>query len=288
MSDSDKISGGAVLPDRVLRHRWEVPMMVICTLITVLAFAGSMYVFFFLPESVDAETADSLREMMQLAAFLPVAALVMLLFRYYMAGSLRSASVKAGPEQFPELYAMHVSLAAKMNLARVPDLYVANGNGVVNAYAFACDFRRRYVVVHAEIARLVDDYPDVVAFVIGHELGHHKLGHVRWWRNVINIIPGALLFPGKAMVRAQEYSADRVATTVCSNCSQGIGLLSVGPYLQHRVSSGPYFAQAVEEEKSWFVRFANLVADHSVNSKRFLALRAIEEHGLDRHGPLFR
>lgn len=286
MSQSQTKTAGMV-PDRVLRHRWETPMLAICGVITIAAFAASIYVFLFMPEAGDSETEGSIREMLQGAAFLPLLALVILVTRYFMAAGLRSGSVKAGPEQFPELYAMHVSLAEKLGLARIPDLYVANGNGVVNAYAFACDYRRRYVVVHAEIARLVDDYPDVVAFVIAHELGHHKLGHVRWWRNVIGIIPGGLIFPGRAMVRAQEYSADRVATTVCNQCSQGIGLLSVGPYLQHRVSSGPYMAQAVEEEKSWFVRFANWVADHSVNTKRYLALRAIEEHGLDRHGPLF-
>lgn len=280
-----KVKPAGTMPDRVLRHRWEVPMLVICALITVTAFAASIYVLFYMPELGDSE--DTMQEAMQFAAFLPLGAMAILVIRYFMAAGVRSSSVKAGPEQFPELYAMHVSLAERLGMAHIPDLYVANGNGVVNAYAFSCDYRRRYVVVHAEIARLVDDYPDVVAFVIAHELGHHKLGHVRWWRNVIGIIPGGLILPGKAMVRAQEYSADRVATTVCNQCSQGIGLLSVGPYLQHRVSSGPYMAQAVEEEKSWFVRVANWLADHSVNTKRFLALKAVEEHGLDRHGPMF-
>ena len=78
--------------------------------------------------------------------------------------------------------------------------------------------------------------PDVVEFVLAHELAHHKLHHVSLWRIVIGVIPGLMVLPGQTTTRAQEYSADRVAMAVCPNHASAMRLLVVGPWMANGVN----------------------------------------------------
>lgn len=80
---------------------------------------------------------------------------------------------------------------------------------MVNAFALECNRRQRYVVIHAEIAMLMPTAPEIVEFVLAHELAHHKLRHVSLWRLAIGVVPQSLVLPGLATTRAQEYSAAR-------------------------------------------------------------------------------
>lgn len=174
-----------------------------------------------------------------------------------------------------------------MDMTDLPRLYVANGNGTVNAFAQECNRRNRYIMLNAEIAMLLPSSPDVVAFVLAHEMGHHKLRHVSLWRNFIGIIPNFLLLPGLAATRAQEYSADRVAMAVCPDHANAIRLLSVGPWMEKGVNPEAWAEQADAEHREWMVRAANTMSSHAVGIKRYKALRDIEREGFKVHGEMF-
>lgn len=271
-----------------LRHRAEIPLLIVSTLITVIVFACAVTVT--LSSELQRQlglAGDQLEKAMVVAALAPIMPFIILFVKFFGAAKARANGVKVGPNQFPTLYNRYQALAERIQVSPVPDLYVVNGNGVVNAYALSCNSRRTYVVVHSEIARLIDCSPQVVDFVLAHELGHHKLGHVSLVRNLLQIIPGILVLPGKAFIRAQEYSADRVAVSACGACSKSIGLLAVGPLLENQVNSEAYYSQAMDEDRSWFVRMVHWISDHAVNTKRLKAIVQMERNGLDAHGDMF-
>lgn len=271
----------------LLRHRAEMPLIYASFGITMLAAILALLATF--SEEGQAivagsELADEISSALLIAPFMP---LFILGSKYFAAAKARANGVKVGPDQFPELHSLYLKIARALEMEWVPELYVVNGNGVVNAYALSCNTRRNYVVLHAEIACLIERSPQVVEFVLAHELGHHKLKHVSLFRILLQIVPGFLVLPQRALSRAQEYSADRVAVHACGTCSSSIGLLAVGPLLEHRVNHEAFLAQAAAEERSVFVRLVHWLSSHAVNTKRLQAISQIEQFGFGRHGRLF-
>lgn len=273
-----------------LRHRWEMPMIAVSLALTLLGLGLGLAIL-----SIDeavlreqwGEDAEMITEVASYGALVLVAPLVIYVIRFWLAAKLRSNSIRIGPRQFPEIWDRYVALGEKLGMTRLPALYVANGNGVVNAYALSCNTRRNYVVLHAEIAHLVDRSPQMVEFVMAHELAHHKLRHVALWRQVIAIIPNLLQLPGHATSRAQEYSADRVAMAVCPGCSHGAGILAVGPFMEGAVNPDAWLEQCHDEARAPMIRMVNAMSSHAVLTKRYKALRAIEDEGFTVHGEMF-
>jgi Zn-dependent protease with chaperone function len=56
-----------------------------------------------------------------------------------------------------------------------------SGNGALNAFA-ASTFGYDFVVIHSELfSNTYKRNKDALAFIVGHELGHLRLGHTRLW-----------------------------------------------------------------------------------------------------------
>lgn len=272
-----------------IRHRWEMPLLWLSAAIT-LAFLGFciLVVSGVLPEDVRAalegEDGFDFATALIFAVFLPA---FFYLLRFFMAAGVRANAIKVGPTQFPEIHARYMALAERIGVKSLPSLYVVNGNGVINAYAFSCNKRYGYVVLHAEIAQLIHRAPQIVDFVMAHELAHHRLNHVSLWRMLIGVIPGLMYLPGTAMTRAQEYSADRMALCACPGTGDSASLLAVGPMMATDVNPEAWLQQCHEDDRSWMIRLHNILSDHSVLTKRYKALKEIEAHGLSRHGQMF-
>lgn len=208
-------------------------------------------------------------------------------YRFFMAAQHRANAAKVGPDQLPEVWAIYTNLLRVFELPYTPTLYVENGNGVVNAFALSCSMRSNYIILHAEIAVLAAKHPEIVRFVLAHELSHHKLGHVTGFRLAISMLMNMMVLPGKALSRAQEYSADRLAMAVCPEAADSILFLTVGPWMAGRTNPDAFEQQALEEERSLMVRIANISQTHPVMTKRFKALRDISRKGFDVHGSMF-
>lgn len=274
------------------RHRWEMPMIWFSAMMTLLAFilgVGVTIVFEtgMLTQMMGQDSAQEMADTAFFTLLLPLAPIGYYIYRFYMAAQARSGALLIGPKQFPQLYALYQDIGKRLHMEHMPKLYVANGNGVVNAYALECNRRYNYVVMHSEIAMLIDTSPDVVEFVLAHELAHHKLRHVSLWRIVIGMVPNMLVLPGQTTTRAQEYSADRVAMAVCPNKSAAVRLLAVGPWMESGVNPDAWLDQCDAEHKEWWVRVSNALSSHAVMVKRYKALRDIERHGFSSQGEMF-
>lgn len=274
---------------RKLLHRWEKPLIWLSGTVTLLAMVFGLATSLLDEAQLTSIFGDFSADVTESSYFFYIllAPIILFLLRYYQMAGAKSNAIRVGPRQFPKLWEVYSKMGIKIQIDPLPKLYVTNGNGVVNAFALSCNTRHKYIVLHSEIAMLVDNHPDILEFVLAHELAHHKLGHTSLWRIVISIIPGFLPPLGASTIRAQEYSADRVAMKLCDKHQGAMNLLAAGPWIQQEVNSEAWLEQCDEEHREFFVRIANIMSDHAVLTKRYKALNDIENIGFSKHGNMF-
>lgn len=136
---------------------------------------------------------------------------------------LRGSGIKITPEQLPDLYTSVASISQRMGFKNVPEVYILQGNGVLNAMATKFVFTK-FIIIYSNLIDACDKDPSACNMIIGHELGHLRAGHLRWswfiWPTYI--IP----FFANALSRAREYTADRYGAACCDNTRDALnGLL---------------------------------------------------------------
>jgi Zn-dependent protease with chaperone function len=185
-------------------------------------------------------------------------------------GRIRGNSVRVSERQFPLLHRVTAAHARRLGLSRVPDVYVMQSGGLLNAFATRF-LGRDFVVVYSDVLELALAQGEAaVGFIIGHELAHVWRGHLkhRWLT-----APGRL-FPylGAAYSRACEYTCDRVgAFCQPDGAISGLLALAAGKQLHPHVDVREFAAQAEADEGFW-IRRAELVSSHPRLPKRVAAL----------------
>ncbi len=201
-------------------------------------------------------------------------------------GGLRADGIKAGPQQFGEVYALWTDMAQELGFKKIPDLYIKNGNGTLNAFATCIPGYRRLGAIYSDILEraLANQDEDVLRFVLGHELGHIRLGHVYWWYFLLTVaanFPGIRYVVGLPLSRAREYGCDKVGAHLAGDtCCKGLLMLAAGKHLYRQVDLSQYEAAHIHERSAWDV-VHNFFIDHPNISWRIAALRQ------NRHGDLF-
>src|SRR3712207_3764616 len=166
-----------------LRNPYEIPLYVFSVLVNLLIIAliliGALllgYLNALAGEPLSGPVVDVIR-----AAFFALLLLVpgLVLYRQLTRAGIRGSAVRLSHRQFPDIYALKEDFARRLNLRREPEIYLMSGNGTLNAFA-ASTFGYDFVVIHSELfSNTYERNKDALAFIIGHELGHLRLGHTR-------------------------------------------------------------------------------------------------------------
>jgi Zn-dependent protease with chaperone function len=156
---------------------------------------------------------------------------------------IRGNGVRLGPQQLPELYARVVELARAAGVSPVPEAYVTQEGGALNAFATRF-FRARIIVLYSDLLDACEGDPEARDMVIGHELGHIKAGHLNWhWL----LAPGMIMpFLGNAYSRAREYTCDRWGRALCGSSTgavRGLSILAAGGRLGRRIDPRSFVGQ---------------------------------------------
>jgi Zn-dependent protease with chaperone function len=262
-----------------LRHRREIPLLILAGCITVGVFA-----YWIVLQVQDKEATGPMALVPVLIVFPFIAAWILRLQYWSVIGN----AVEVHPGQFGDLYAQYVDLGREMGLAQLPRLYLANGNGALNAFASKCQVRKSFVVIYSDLLDLMYEHGDVngVRFILAHELGHVKMGHVNIWRFLLNLIPN-YLWIGRSVTRAQEYTADRVAMHYAPEGAPSMMALFAGKRLYRRVNVGEYFRSFDNHRVGFFGRMAMLLSTHPQGHRRMRALYEMHTKGLDHHGRMW-
>lgn len=141
---------------------------------------------------------------------------------------IRGSAVRLGEGQFPDLHRRVRELAAAAGVDPVPDAYIMQAGGTLNALATKL-FRSKIIVLYSDLLDACGDNKAARDMIIGHELGHIKAGHLQWmWL----LAPGYLMpLLGAAYSRARERTCDRYGAALCGDRSGallGLAILAAG------------------------------------------------------------
>lgn len=201
---------------------------------------------------------------------------ILILFSFFIhalsMASIRRNGVRLSEQQFPEIYAKAEMLAQKMELTKMPQIYVMESQGILNAFATRF-FGKEMVVIYSEIFDLYDDSrEDELLFVLAHEFAHLKRRHVLLH---FIILPAMYVpFIGEAYLRACEYTCDRYAAYFVGNLEaarEALVMLSIGKRLSNRVNQEAFVKQ-IEEEQGFFAWISEKLSSHPDLPKRINAL----------------
>ena len=261
-----------------IRHPWEIPMLVVVAVISVLAVVGLLAIgvitIWLAARGDDWESLGFNPLVIQIAFLVLSLPLLLWLQRALMYAQMRVFGVRMSPTQFPEGYRMVAEAAQQFGLRRVPDAYVLAGNGTINAFASGHGFRRT-VVVYSDLFEVGGSVRDreALRFIIGHEVGHLAAGHVSYFRLLFTQLAYQVPFVGMALSRSQEYTADNFGYLHCPEGSVGVmGVLAGGKYLNAEVNVHE-LADRAASEKGFWVHLTQWQSTHPVNTWRAHALR---------------
>jgi Zn-dependent protease with chaperone function len=189
-------------------------------------------------------------------------------------GHIRTNAVKISPEQFPSIYKKVEELCHEMELKKVPDVYVMQSGGVLNAFATRF-FSKNMVVVYSDIFDFIEEgLEEELHFILAHELAHIKRNHLG---KMAFILP-AMWIPGVAetYLRACEYTCDRYAAYYSGNMrasKNSLMILAIGKKNASRVNHVEYLNQ-INQEKGFFVWLSEFLSTHPPLPKRIDAIQA--------------
>ena len=189
---------------------------------------------------------------------------------------LRSEGVQVTAEQFPELHKTFLEVVTALDLKKMPELYVIQSNGVLNAFATRHS-GREFVVIYSSI---LDNYgydSAEMRFLIGHEIGHIQAKHLM---KRLLLAPTIILpWLPPAYSRACEASCDRYGAFAASNIDGAINAmmtLSAGKMPASKMVPA-IFAQQHFSQRDFFVSWHELNSFYPTLSQRVSNLVAIKQ-----------
>ncbi|MFH1175934.1 MAG: M48 family metalloprotease [Acidobacteriota bacterium] len=261
----DPIGSAVTLPDR-----W--PTEISLLIFTVLAAAGMW--------ALIAVTIIG-------AVYAVLIAAVLFLARVGFVTHLRGSAVRLGERQLPELHARVRELAGRAGLKRMPEVYLLQSGGELNALA-ARFFRAPMMVLFLSLLEACGEEEAARDTVIAHELAHIRAGHLRFaWL----LAPGMLLpFPGLAYSRARELTCDRWAAAITGDCAgalRGLAVLAAGGAYSRRLDIPGLAAQRRDLDTGWMT-LGTWLSTHPPLCRRLEALDGTLTTGisLSLRGPI--
>lgn len=183
-------------------------------------------------------------------------------------GHIRNNGVKLTERQYPDIYNRAKKIASDMGIRDLPDIFIIQSGGILNAFATAF-LGRKFIVLYSEIVEIVNDgHEEELNFIIAHELAHLKRKHVT---KHIFILPALWIpFLGNAYSRACEYTCDRVAAAYLNSPEAAINalaILAVGKRLFGSMDIVEYI-QTARAESGFFIWLSLVMSTHPPLPKR--------------------
>ena len=258
-----------------LRNPYEIPLYIFSVLVNLLIIAlilaGALllgYVNALVGEPLSGPMVNVI-----VAAFVALLLLVpgLVLYRQLTRAGIRGSAVRLSRHQFPDIYAVKEDFARRLDLRRDPEIYVMSGNGALNAFA-ASTFGYDFVVIHSELfSNTYEKNRDALAFIVGHELGHLRLGHTRLWYQLSTAYVDRVPLIRGFLSRAREFSCDRHGAYLAPQGEEGLVLLAAGRYVYKDVDIGELLEQAQRFRGFWPV-VAQLPQSHPFTVRRLKVL----------------
>jgi Zn-dependent protease with chaperone function len=202
----------------------------------------------------------------------------------YFAGRSKHQDLLSKGQQVTPQTAPEITSLLEVNTSRLQvepvNVFLVPSNQL-NAYTFGMDSPKA-IVLYSSLFKIMDQ--DEIQFILGHEMGHVKLGHT-WLNTLVGGIAGIPSPMGAAVImelafrwwnRACEYSADRAGVLACGKPNKAISaLVKLEAGSAARTQAGMQSAiQYIEREDDDIMHnLEELIASHPMIAKRINEIR---------------
>ncbi len=230
----------------------------------VIALAVYAGIFLFFNRIGDLPTASPVVKIMGVYIAIILLVIVIQLGLFY--GYIQGNAVHVSERQFPDVYVAYEQQAQNLGMSRVPELYVLQAGGMLNAFAMSF-MGSRFVVIYSDVLEeAYEGNMDAVKFVLGHELGHHKRRHLL--KNFLTFPAFMIPFLSRAYSRACEYTCDNIGAALApAGARKGLVMLAAGKRLAAKVNQQSFINQENTAQGFWFW-FSEKLSTHPRLSRR--------------------
>jgi Zn-dependent protease with chaperone function len=219
-----------------------------------------------------------------LLPILGVVALAILFGELWFAAYVKANAIRVSAKQLPEVFKVVESCCQRIGMP-VPDVYIMQQN-VWNAFAAKIFGRRMVVLLSGAVdSILLKGNMQQMAWLIGHELGHHYAGHLDFSRKLANV-GNWCIWLKLWYSRRCELTCDRIGLFCAGGFKESqLALMNatVGAQLANQVNVSEAINQWQQHRGEFFVRYRTLYSTHPHHLCRLeqLAL-ASSEFGFSR------
>jgi Zn-dependent protease with chaperone function len=190
---------------------------------------------------------------------------------------IKSEGVRLDAQQMPELSRVFANVCGKLNAKSIPELYLMQHGGILNAFATR-HCARDFVVLYSDLLEAYGAESDEIKFLLGHEIGHIQSRHI--FKTVL-LLPGLFLpLLGSAYNRACESSCDRhgaFASDKVESSVRAVMILSGGKQAGRELIADAFASQHLHS-RGFFISLHELFSGYPTLSKRVSDLLDIEHH----------
>lgn len=175
-------------------------------------------------------------------------------------GYLRGNAIIINEKQFSEVYEIAQKLTIKLGLNKMPDIYVTQSGGMLNAFATKF-LSKHFVVIYSDVLELAyKEGREALEFIVCHEFTHIKRNHVQ---KHMFIFPATVIpFLSQAYSRACEYTCDAISSYLCpQGAVKGLLVLAAGKNLYKNVDVYEFINNSNRNSGFW-TWFAEIFQTH--------------------------
>ncbi len=236
-----------------LRHPAERPLFFAFAGLNLIIAAAAIYLAIAVPVWIESQPyvrkhLEDIQALALVAVLTPVHVVILRNRRYaYEKGS----SVRISRAQIAWLHEILRSQCERLGIEQIPELYASDETLTSTSYAYS-SWRRDYIALGAHFIRPgFEEMKDVLAFEIGRQLGRIRLGHTKWWDELLLAYVTPMPSVMNPLRVARTYSHDRYAAYLAPVGITGLLAHAAGPHMFREVNVPEYLRQAQRYGGFW-------------------------------------
>jgi hypothetical protein len=252
----------AHIQEKDLRHPQDRTVFIASVALNFALMAAAVYVVANSPDWVKShpvlgKQVEHIRTLALIAIFaLPLATIV----RNERRVVIRGNSIRLSRDQFGAVYGLLESHCKNLGMASIPEVYLTNSAIPGPAMAFS-SYKRDYIVLSQSIVDgNLESSGDVIAFILGRELGRIRLGYTRLWTEILLTYVLRIPYLNIPITRVRTYSCDRYGAFLAPDGVRGLIISVSGRRLLQSVNVEDYLKQSALHEGLWS-RIARIVTE---------------------------
>ena len=191
-----------------------------------------------------------------------------------LVAGLRADAVEVHPNQLGRLDSAFRQVCATLGVARIPELYIIQSGGALNAFATR-HAGRHFVVIYSDMLEALGPDSPEMRFLLGHEIGHIRRHHVL----MRLLLAPALFLPliGPAYSRSCETTCDRHGVLAAGDVDSSMRAMMTlaGGKTVGREMDPHHFAEQNLARRGFFVSWYELISGYPTLSRRVRDLRLL-------------